>query len=114
MTHEEGERDTEAEDKKIYHSRGQVCVSERERNSATHTDRRDDLNLHEKMLYMNDKIQTEFMQNASKPEETAAGFVNSLPLNVGTEFEYVLFTGHFKLVGEAEVLHLNLDKQKHS
>ncbi len=63
---------------------------------------------------LNDKIQTEFMQNASKPEETAAGFVNSLPLNVGTEFEDVLFTGHFKLVGEAEVLHLNLDKQKHS
>lgn len=36
------------------------------------------------------------------------GYVNSLLLNVWTEFEYVLLAGHFELVGEAEVLHLNL------
>jgi len=33
---------------------------------------------------------------------------NSLLLNVWTEFEYILLTGHFELVGEAKVLHLNL------
>lgn len=42
---------------------------------------------------------------------------DSLLLDVGAEFEHILFAGHLKLVGETEVLNLDLggkrrDEQK--
>lgn len=51
---------------------------------------------------------------------TISGFSlrqHSLLLDVGAEFEHVLFAGHLKLVGETEVLNLDLggkrrDEQK--
>ncbi len=35
--------------------------------------------------------------------------LNSLLLNVWTQAEDVLLTGHLELIGESEVLHLNLE-----
>ncbi len=35
--------------------------------------------------------------------------LNSLFLDVWTQAENVLLTGHFELVGEPEILHLNLE-----
>lgn len=121
MTHE---RDTRRQRIKKYVVQEDKFVSGREKaskcNSAkirgdTYTGT-DDLSLYGKMLY--NKYNSPSKQNPEcfKACRTAMnhisnvslGYVNSLLLNVWTEFEDVLLTGHFELVGEAEVLHLNL------